>query len=152
MKEVGNEQVGILEIPVYGYLRIGEMDEFIQIVSDLNELRESLTNDAKARGKTPGKKGKKNDDAVDLNQLELSKFLLRYSNETATILLKHRIDPEWTLEDTRRLPAPLVVAISNLFREEMTQGGSAVSLADQFAADEEGEKGKATTSTSETPS
>lgn len=148
MRPVGNEKVGIVEIPVYGYLRVGEMHEFIQTVDELNALRDALLKGAAKPSGSKKKKGDSESATDNLSQLELSKFLLQYSNETATILLKHRIDPEWTLENTKTLPAPLVIGISQIFREELTGGGSMVSLADQFGADEEGEKGKAGDSTS----
>lgn len=162
-KTVGNETLGMLDVPVYGYLHIGEFDEFLTLVDDIDVLKKMFTKTSKNTVQLPGGEAPaaavaaltgeapkvEQSDSEKLSNLELGKFMLQYSRETATIIIRYRIDPEWQLEDTARLPLPLVHELSAIFQDELREGGSARSLSEQFGADEEDDKGKAETTTSE---
>lgn len=134
MRSVGNETIGILDIPVYGGVLSGEAFEFSQLMR--SEQRKTLLE--RVAGRTEEEINKLVE-AGDLNQLEMAEVMGLFAMESATIILKYRVDPDWTLEDTRRLPMELVTDLSVLLQEEMNSASANKPVDDEETAGQPGE-------------
>ena len=116
---VGDDVVGTIEIPMYGSLTVGENLEFLALVKRA-DIKKLMDDAKKSKDEPDSEEEVEAEGEISVATMDLSVVMGSYNIEAATIILRGRIDAEWTVEDTKRLPASLVVQVAALLQEELT--------------------------------
>jgi hypothetical protein len=114
---IGNEDTGVFKIKVLGGLTNGEALELQRLVREKEFVKAAQEF-----------KDASEEELIELVKqqmmiTQLAGFILDYASEIATIVLVSRVDDEWTLEDTKALPAALVNEISAFMQQEINAAG-----------------------------
>ena len=146
-RKVGSKSTGILSVPIYGSLTVGEVATVSELcqqgdnalvisakLADRIHVEEgisileahSIVTDA-ALGRELGEEKS----AITLRYfgeiMDLTKVYVNAGRErqlaSVTALIRHRLDrPEWQIDDTGKIPQPLMVSLYDLFEEERDAG------------------------------
>ncbi len=145
-RRVGTKATGILSIPIYGCLQVGE----VAAASDLADGDQAIVVGAKLAQRISveqkisileafqvvedaaiGRELSKEKASIRLKYLpeiaELTRIYINAGRErqiaSVTALVRHRLDrPAWAMTDTAKLPQPLMEALYMLFEEERASG------------------------------
>lgn len=126
---VGNPRVGELEVPLYGGLTNIEAIELQRFAREkkYEDLRQKFNDKTQEELEAMVKD--------ELDTTDLAGFILNYTAEMATMLLRSRIRTDWTMADTELLPQALVNELAAVMQNEI----EASSMDRTRAQEEDGE-------------
>ena len=141
MVRVGTENSGIIEIEARGYLTVAEKYYVQQVLSSdktlplmlglSNKIAKKFKKDTKEgytilstylQNTCPESQRSVIDDNFELEVQELTGEVARMSSmreiAQATIMMRSRIDPDWTSDDTMDLDSDLITGLVDLYNKE----------------------------------
>lgn len=144
-ESVGNKEVGVIKIPCFGMLLESERNFIEENSEGLPDLRQECVRLANAIAKETGKSMQEvydaltNSDAQALSShletlVEFTNLMQKVGSKRqlikATAIIRFRLEPEWTIEDTAnpKLIHPGLVRLISNFAQRETEGGTSLLL------------------------
>ena len=119
MQLIGDEQSGVLEVPLYGALTVGENLDYLTLVKrgdmkDLINRSKKLTQDVEI--------AEVSEDNIEdaFKNVDLAIVMTEYNIEVATIIMSNRVmkDASWSVDDTKQLHQSLLTGLVDVFNAE----------------------------------
>lgn len=127
---IEDQGLGTLEIKRLNGAMSGEVYEFTRLTND-PKYRDVLRQSQGIEGGDINKSG-----MTPEEQLQFGLVMTHFAEECALIIIRYRLDPEFELEDVKRLPQRVIIELSKVLQQEVN-GAAAQASQDDAAKDGE---------------